>query len=79
MSKGGGWGYSTGNHTLEAARAIAMAECMSVNDDCQIYAELLPRGYVPVATGVLTLSHDAATNYTDRSTNILYHAMAVSV
>ena len=79
LSKGGGWGYSTGNHTLEAARAIALAECMSVNDDCQIYAELLPRGYVAPETGVITLSHDAATNYTDRTTNILYHAMAVSV
>jgi hypothetical protein len=79
LSKGGGWGYSTGNHTLEAARAIALAECQSVNDDCQIYAELVPRGYAPLGEGLVTLSHDGATNYNDRATNILYHAMAVSV
>ncbi len=79
LSKGGGWGYSTGNHTLEAARAIALAECQSVNDDCQIYAELVPRGYAPIANGIVTLSLDGATNYNDRTTNILYHAMAVSV
>lgn len=79
LSKGGGWGYSTGNQTLEAARAIAMAECMSVNEDCQIYAELVPLGYAPLAEGMLSVSHDTATNYNDRATNILYHAMAISV
>jgi hypothetical protein len=79
LAKGGGWGYTTGAMTIEAARAIALAQCESVNDECAIYAELLPRGYVPPGPGAITLSREAADHYEDRTTDILYHAMAISV
>jgi hypothetical protein len=78
ISKEGGWGYTTGTNGLAAAREIAMQECLSVNARCLIHTELVPRGYVDPAPGEVTLSPEAAQNYTDATTNTPYAAMAVS-
>jgi hypothetical protein len=78
VSKDGGWGFSTGTNELEAAREIAMQECLSVNASCTIHSELIPAGFVDLGPGDVTLSPEPAGHYADTSTNIAFFAMAVS-
>jgi hypothetical protein len=78
VSKDGGWGLSTGNNALDAAREMAMQECLSVNAACTIHSELVPAGYVDIGPGDVTVTPEAAGHYTDVSTNIPFFAMAVS-
>ena len=78
VSKDGGWGYSTGTNSLEAARDIALNECLAVNSSCTIHTEIIPQGYVDIGPGDVTLSPETAGHYNDSSTNIQFYAMAIS-
>lgn len=78
ISKDFGYGYSTGAHTLEAARALAMAFCLELNSECRIIAELTPASYQGPQTGVITLSTEAAGYFNSRQDYATYRAMAAS-
>jgi hypothetical protein len=78
VSKDGGWGYSTGTNSLEAARDIALNECLAVNSACTIHTEIVPQGYVDLGPGDVTLSPETAGHYNDTSTNAQFYAMAIS-
>jgi hypothetical protein len=78
LSKDGGWGYYTGINSRQAARDLALGECLAAGLDCAIYAELLPADYVDPGEGAITLAYEAASHYADRSTDRPFHAMAVS-
>ncbi|GGL75411.1 hypothetical protein [Wenxinia marina] len=62
-SKSGGWGYATTTNSAEAARAIAMGECRSSNDDCILVAEIVPRGYREPGPGDITMTPEVAELY----------------
>lgn len=79
VTKDGGYGYATGSNSIEAARDIAMQECLKQGAACLIYAELLPLGYVPLTGGQASLSPEAAEFYTQPDPNWgNFRAMAVS-
>ena len=79
LTKDGGYGYATGSNSIEAARDIAMQECLKQGDACLIYAELLPQGYVPLTDGQASLSPEAAQFYTQPDPSWgNYRAMAIS-
>jgi len=78
ISKDFGYGYSTGTHTLLAAQEMAMANCLTVNAQCRIIAELVPVGYRGAEEGAITLSPEAAGYYNRRSSYGTFRAMAVS-
>lgn len=63
FSKSGGWGFATMTNSLDAARAIALGECLDVNDACRIVAEIVPPGYRPPRPGDITLSPEVAAMY----------------
>lgn len=60
LSKDGGWGYSRTTNSLGAARAIAMQECLSMNAQCLIIAEIRPQGYVAPGPGDITVTPEVA-------------------
>jgi hypothetical protein len=61
MSDNGGYGYASGSGTIEAAREIAMAQCVGSNPQgCQIVAELLPDGWYPAGPQDIPLSEQVA-------------------
>ena len=78
MSKDGGYGYSSGVGSLEAAHDIAMAQCVSLNGNCTVTAELLPQGYTPPAPGSVTLSQQVYGHFVNAAKNPDYQALAVS-
>ena len=78
ISKDFGYGYSTGTHTLLAAREMALANCLTVNEQCRVIAELVPVGYGGAQEGVITLSPEAAEYFNRRNSYGTYRAMAVS-
>ena len=79
VTKDGGYGYATGSNSIEAARDIAMQECLKQGPACLIYAELLPQGYQPLTDGQASLSPEAAAFYTQPDPNWgNFRAMAVS-
>ncbi len=77
-SKDGGWGYSVTSNSLEAARDIAMQECLGENGQCIIMAEIVPQAYVPIGPGDVTITSEVVGHYRDVTTNIAPFAMAVS-
>ncbi|MDA9208037.1 hypothetical protein N9O61_04035 [Octadecabacter sp.] len=62
ITKDFGYGYVTGANSLQAAREIATAECLKHGPRCLIYAEILPENYVPLQSGQISMSAEAA-NY----------------
>jgi hypothetical protein len=79
ITKDFGYGYVTGANSLEAAREIAIAECMNQGPRCLVYAELLPDGYEPLESGQVSLAPEAAQYYTDPDPSWgNYRAMAIS-
>jgi hypothetical protein len=78
-SKDGGWGYAMESNSLEAAREIAIAQCASINTTrCAVIAEIVPTGYAPPAPGEVAVSAEVYFHYSDPTTNVKAHAMAVS-
>lgn len=79
MSKDGGWGYSIGANSLDAARAIAIAQCASINTTrCAVVSEITPVGYQPPAPGEVAVSPEVYGYYSDTTTNVKAYAMAIS-
>lgn len=78
ISKDGGYGYSSGTASLQAARDIAMAQCLSLNASCTVIAELLPEGYSPPPPGAVTLSQQIYGHFANAAKNPDFQALAVS-
>lgn len=78
VSKDGGYGYSSGVGSLQAAREIALAECTAVNGTCLVMAELVPEGYVAPPDGTLTLSQQVQGHFSTAAKNADFQALAVS-
>jgi hypothetical protein len=79
ITKDFGYGYVTGANSLEAAREIAIEECLKQGPICLVYAEILPQGYAPLEAGQISLAPEAA-GYFDNPdpTWGSFRAMAVS-
>lgn len=65
VTKDFGYGYVTGANSLDAAREIALQECLKHGPSCLIYAEIIPQGYVPIIDGQVTLAREAAELYSN--------------
>ncbi|SMX39784.1 hypothetical protein [Octadecabacter ascidiaceicola] len=79
ITKDFGYGYVTGSNSIEAARDVAMQECLKHGPVCMIYAELLPIGYVPLAQGQASLAAEAADHFNNPDASWgNYRAMAIS-
>ncbi|AKS44789.1 hypothetical protein SAMN05444287_2297 [Octadecabacter temperatus] len=79
ITKDFGYGYVTGSNSIEAAREVAIQECLKQGPVCMIYAELLPNGYVPLAQGQVALSPEAANHFNNPNPDWgNYRAMAIS-
>jgi hypothetical protein len=79
ITKDFGYGYVTGSNSIEAAREVAIQECLKQGQVCMIYAELLPIGYVPLAQGQVSLAPEAANRYHNPDPSWgNYRAMAIS-
>lgn len=79
ITKDFGYGYVTGANSIEAAREIALEECLKQGPRCLIYAEILPQGYVPLPPGQVSLAPEAANYYNNPDpTWGNFRAMAVS-
>ena len=77
-SKDGGFGYSTTANTLDAARQIAMQQCLNFNEQCRIIAEIIPVGYRPPGPGDITVSPVIADLIRDARSQPQFRAMAIS-
>ena len=79
ITKDFGYGYVTGSNSIEAAREVAMQECLKQGPVCMIYAELLPIGYVPLVQGQVSLAPEAANYFNNPDPSWgNYRAMAIS-
>lgn len=78
LSKDGGYGYSSGVGSLQAAREVALAECSAVNGTCAVIAELVPEDYAPPPGGALTLSQQVQSHFSTAAKNPDFQALAVS-
>lgn len=63
MSDDGGWGFALTVNSRDAARKIAMLECLNVNTRCRLIAEVLPVGFAPVTPGEITLTPEVADHW----------------
>ena len=79
ITKDFGYGYVTGANSLQAARDIATQECLKQGPRCLIYAEITPNGYVPLSSGQVTMSAEAADFYSNPDPSWgSFRAMAIS-
>lgn len=79
ITKDFGYGYVTGANSIEAAREIAIQECLKQGPTCLIFAEILPDGYEPLEPGQVTLAPEAANYFNNpEPTWGNFRAMAVS-
>ncbi|HCP81505.1 MAG TPA: hypothetical protein DIT67_07875 [Octadecabacter sp.] len=79
ITKDFGYGYVTGSNSIEAARDVALQECLKHAPVCMIYAELLPIGYAPLLQGQVSLSPEVAHHYNNPDPSWgNYRAIAVS-
>lgn len=78
LSKDGGYGYSSGVGSLAGARDIALAQCLSLNSNCMVVAELVPSDYVDPGPGAVTLSQQVYGHFRTAAKNPDFQALAVS-
>ncbi len=78
LSKDGGWGYSLTTNSLGAAHSVAMAECLRLNDQCMLIAEIVPAGYVEPRPGDITLTPEVTVYYEEFADKAGFKAFAVS-
>lgn len=78
LSKEGGWGFSSGTSSIEAAHEIALAQCTSLNGRCTVIAELVPQDYAVPPPGMLTLSQAVAGHFAGAAKNPRFQALAIS-
>lgn len=77
-AKSGGYGFATTANSPDAARAIALAQCHSLNDQCRVIAEIHPAGYKDPAPGEVTVSIEVGGYYRDAQALPRFRALAVS-
>lgn len=79
ITKDFGYGYVTGANSIEAAREIAVEECLKQGPRCLIYAEIIPQGYVGLEPGQVSLAPEAANYFNNPDPSWgNFRAMAVS-
>ena len=79
ITKDFGYGYVTGANSIEAAREIAIEECLKQGPRCLIYAEIYPQGYEPLGEGQVSLAPEAGNYYNNPAPEWGTHrAMAIS-
>lgn len=79
ITKEFGYGYVTGANSIEAAREIAVEDCLKQGPVCLVYAELLPVGYVPIEAGQVTMAPEASNHYNNPDPSWSnFRAMAIS-
>lgn len=79
ITKDFGYGYVTGANSLQAARDVAMQECLKQGPVCVIYAEIMPQGYVPLQPGQVSLAPEPAGHYRNPDPSWgNFRAMAIS-
>jgi hypothetical protein len=79
ITKDFGYGFVTGANSLEAAREIAIEECLKQGPICLVYAEILPLGYAPLEAGQISLAPEAGGYFNNPDpTWGNFRAMAVS-
>lgn len=79
ITKEFGYGYVTGANSIEAAREIAIEECLQQGTGCLIYAEIYPVGFDALPDGAISLASEASAYYNDPPTEWgNYRAMAIS-
>ena len=79
ITKDFAYGYVVGANSLEAAREIALEECLKQGPICLVYAEIVPQGYVPLPQGHVGLAPEAANYYNNPDPAWgNYRAMAIS-
>ena len=79
ITKDFGYGYVTGANSLEAAREIAIEECLKQGPIVLVESDILTQGYAPLAAGQISFAPEAA-GYFDNPdpTWGSFRAMAVS-
>lgn len=79
VTKDYAYGYVTGANSIEAARDIALSECLKHGPRCLIYAEIVPENFSPLQSGQVSLSAEAANFYHNPDPSWdQFRAMAVS-
>lgn len=79
ITKEFGYGYVNGANSIEAAREIAIEECLKQGPRCMIYAEIMPQDYVPLTDGQVALAAEAAGYFNNPDPSWgNFRAMAVS-
>lgn len=79
ITKDFGYGYVTGANSIEAAREIAIEECLKHGPICMIYAEILPQGYALLETGQVSLAPEAGKYFNNPDPSWgNFRAMAIS-
>jgi hypothetical protein len=63
ITKDFGYGYVTGANSIEAAREVAIEECLKQGPSCHIYAEIYPQGFEPLQEGQVSLAPEAGNYY----------------
>lgn len=79
ITKNFSYGYVTGANSIEAARDIAIEECLQQGTGCLIFAEIYPQGYEPLGDGIVSLAPEAGAYYADPPADWgNFRAMAIS-
>lgn len=78
ISKSGGYGYATTTNSRSAARGIAMMECLALNDQCRVIAEILPAGFVEPAANAATITLEIAGYLEELEQEAPFRAAAIS-
>lgn len=79
VTKDFGYGYVTGSNSIQAAREIAIEECLKQGPTCYIYAEIYPEGYEPLEAGQVSLAPEAAGHFNNPQPEWgNFRAMAIS-
>lgn len=77
-ARSGGFGYATLSNTPEAARDVALQQCLSVNESCKIIAEIVPDGYRQLTGGQIGLTPLMLNVYEETMAGPRFRAMAIS-
>ena len=79
ITKDFGYGYVTGANSIQAAREIAIEECLKQGPACHIYAEIYPVGYEPLSDGQVSLAPEAGNHFNNPAAEWgRFRAMAIS-
>lgn len=78
LSKSGGYGYATSTNSRDAAREIAMMECLAQNNQCRLIAEIVPTGFAEPAENAATVTREVAEYLQELATQPRFRAAAIS-